>query len=173
MIPIIGLIVAFCAMTVVAACYAIRNDRQTKLIDRRAREKNQLKANLTAREADMARLLREQNNTREVVKRLDASKRALTERRDQLVTQLREEQRNNRIVGERIGEFHAVMNDGGVRAFFRMLKAAGMDPAQVLRNFEAEDGAFSANREEKKVLGNLPYPLDMFRMVERRILGGG
>lgn len=125
-----------------------RNTNQAGTIESLSRE-------LTTRGKDIRTLLIEQNKHRSLIRIGESDRADLREVLAEVEDLLAYERSREKIYLERVSEFHAVMNDGGLHAIFRMLKSAGMDPRKALNKFENEDGPFTANPTETRALADL------------------
>lgn len=150
-IAIVVLGIVTLAALVEVVIVARRNTNQAGTIESLGRE-------LTTRGKDIRSLLIEQNRHLAHIRIMKSDRTQLIERLTEVEDLLVYERSREKIYLERVSEFHAVMNDGGLRAIFRMLKSAGMDPRKALNKFENEDGPFTADPTEKRALSDLSAP---------------
>ena len=137
-----------------------RNERSAEMVASLGRE-------LTVRGKDIQTLLIEQNKHRSLIRIGEADRTDMLEACTLLEKELIYERNREKIYLERVSEFHAVMNDGGLRAIFRMLKAGGMDPRGAVEKFEREDGPFTASEIEMRAFTDLRKPA-WRPVIERR-----
>jgi len=137
------LVVVVCGCALIEAAWSRR-------LERRAVQKKYSKYDSTIR-----RLVDEKNalhrQHKENMQCIEHYRGAVDQQRQEM-QRLRDQLCKKRVFDERGQEMLNVLNDGGIRALFRILRAAGIDAHAALKVFDRDEGPLTRSKDEVQAL---------------------